>query len=112
RRIGEAKRIQAVERAVGKPGGDRLALDDRQRLGSLGMACTKRLYFVWIRLARLGVRLRRDQLLVKSLGRTEGKHGEVDHGGTPQLAVGECKLKTQAADRVRRVGRSGLPAPK
>src|SRR6266699_1572475 len=52
RRIGEAKRIQTMERAVVKPGRKRLALDDRQRLDGFGMACEKRSHSSWISLAR------------------------------------------------------------
>src|SRR4030095_640750 len=57
RRIDEAKRIETMERAVAKPGCDRLALDDRQRLHGLRVAGEKRRHFGWIRLFRILVRL-------------------------------------------------------
>src|SRR4029453_2945703 len=41
RRIDEAKRIQTMEHPVAKPGCDRLALDDRQRLHGFRMAGEK-----------------------------------------------------------------------
>src|SRR5438552_4962725 len=75
------------------------------------MACEKCLQIGWIRLARIGVGLRRDHLLVKSLGSSEWKHGQVNHRGSPELAVGQGELKPQAAHRIRRVGRIRLAAP-
>ncbi len=74
------------------------------------MAGEKRLHFGWIRLARTGVRLRRDQPLVKSLGGADRKHRQVDHRGPPQFAVGQGKLKRQAAHSIRRVDHIRLSA--
>ncbi len=76
-----------------------------------GMACEKRLHFGRIGLARFGVGLRREQLLVKGLGGADRKYRQVDHRGSPQFAVGQGKLQPQAAHRVRLVGRIGLSAP-
>src|SRR5947209_4761198 len=75
------------------------------------MACEKCLHVGWIGLVRTGVGLRRDELLVKGLGGSEWKHRQIDHRGSPQLAVGQGKLKPQAAYRIRRVGRIRLAAP-
>src|SRR5260370_29495844 len=75
------------------------------------MAHKKRLHFGWIRLARFGFGLRGNELLVKSLGGTDWKHRKVDHRSSPQFAVGQRKLKPQAAHRIRGVGRIGLAAP-
>src|SRR5258707_4461106 len=74
------------------------------------MAVEKRLHSGWIRLARIGVRLQRDQVLVKGLGGTEWKHRQVDHRGSPHLAVGQGKLKPQAAHGIRPVGNIRLSA--
>jgi hypothetical protein len=88
-RVDEAKRILAVEGAVVEAGGNRLPLDDLQRRLGFGMACKERFH-------HCGVGLRRQELLVIRLGGAEGKHGQVDRGGPPQLAVGQGKLEPQA----------------
>src|ERR1700730_17432514 len=64
-----------------------------------------------IRLARAGVRLRREQQLIEGLGGADGEHRQVDHRGSPKLPVGKGELKPEAAHRIRRVADIGLAAP-
>jgi len=49
-------------------------------------------------------------VVVKSLGGTDRNHRQVDHRGSPQLAVGQGKLKRQAAHGIRHVGNIRLSA--
>ena len=67
------------------------------------MPCQKRLHLVWIRLAGFGVGCRRQNQLIKRRGSAGRNDRQVDHRGSPQLAVGEGKLKCQAAHRFRHV---------
>ena len=59
----------------------------------------------------LGVRLGRKHVFVKGFGRAEREHRQMDHRGSPQLAVRQGELEPQAAHGGRRVGRVGLAAP-
>jgi len=59
----------------------------------------------------LGAGFEAQQLLVKSLGSPHWEHRQVDHRGSPILAVGQGKLNPQTANNIRPVDNIGLPAP-
>ncbi len=63
-----------------------------------------------IRLARLGVGLGCDQLLIKRLGRADRKYWQVHHRRSPEFSVGQRKLKPQTPHGIRLVVNVGLPA--
>src|SRR5215510_16231181 len=75
------------------------------------MAGEKRLHLGRVGLARAGVRPEREELLVKSFGRAKREHRQMDHRGSPQLAVRQGELEPQAAHGGCCVGRVGLAAP-
>src|SRR5258708_2881135 len=75
------------------------------------MACEERLHLGGIGLARCEVGVRRQHLLVKSLGSPHREHREVDHRGSPILAARQGKLKPQPANNIRSVGNIGLSTP-
>src|ERR1700732_1768681 len=59
---------------------------------------------------RVGVALRCHQVVVKGLRILERKHRQIDHCGPPLFAVGQRKLKPQAADSAQIVGGVGVAA--
>src|ERR1700733_3709337 len=59
---------------------------------------------------RVGVALRCHQVVVKGLRILERKHRQIDHCGPPLFAVGQRKLKPQAADGAQIVGGVGIGA--
>src|SRR2546426_3523478 len=99
-----------MKRAVVEPRGERLALDDVHRLHDFRVAVEKRLHGGGVRLARVGIRLRGDEPLVKHLGRSEREHRQVDHRGSPHFAVRQIELKPEAAHRIGAVGDVRLAA--
>src|SRR5579863_8564939 len=67
------------------------------------MARAKRRHFLRIGFASLGIRLRRNQLVVEILRGLEGKYRQVDHRGAPFFSIPEPEQKPQAADHLRPV---------
>src|SRR5882724_9794859 len=99
-----------MKRAVVEPRGERLALDDVHRLHGFRVAVEKRLHGGGVQLARVGIRLRGDEPLVKGLGRSEREHRQVDHRGSPHFAVRQIELQPEAAHRIGAVGDVRLAA--
>src|SRR5215510_14898201 len=75
------------------------------------MAGEKRLHLGRVGLARAGVRPEREELLVEGFGRAEREHRQMDHRGSPQLAVRQGELERQTAHGGSGVGRMGVAAP-
>src|SRR5437588_3260640 len=108
--VDEAKRIEAVIAGVRKSGGERLGLYDLQRPTSFRVAREKVFHFRRVRLARHGVRLRGEQLIIESLGVFDDEYWYVDHRRPPLLAVGWAKAEPHRAHRRRTIGHVGLAA--
>src|SRR5262249_30632201 len=53
----------------------------------------------------------REELLVEGFGRAEREHRQMDHRGSPELAVRQGELEPQTAHGGSGVGRIGVAAP-
>jgi hypothetical protein len=88
-----------------------MAFDDFAGLHGFGMARQERRHFFRIRFMCIGVGLRRNQIVVKSLRSVERKYRQINHCRSPFLAIGQTKQKSQATDLVGRVGNIRIAAP-
>jgi hypothetical protein len=107
-RVDESKRIETVVGGVVETGRPRIALDDCERPYGFRVAREERRPFRRIGLMRVGIALRCYQVIVKGLRILEREHRQIDHRGPPLFAVGQRKLKPQAADGAQIVGGVGV----
>jgi hypothetical protein len=87
-----------------------MTLNDFYRLQEFAMAGRERRHFCRIGFMRVGIGRRCNQVVVKSLRGIERKYRKIDYSRPPSFTVGQRKLKSQAADRVGRIGDVGIAA--